>query len=118
MVCQMWIPVVPAAGLQVLKVWEVGAARQEVGGAREHHPDQVVPVETLMIQAIGLVNIALLPMSGPPLFARFASNGGKPHFHNTELLNRFVAKLEAFKWIVRVGFPSGQVAALIPCKNE
>ena len=85
MVCQMWIPVVPAAGLQVLKVWEVGAARQEVGGARVHHPDQVVPVETLMIQAIGLVNIALLPMSGPPLFARFASNGGKPHFHNTEV---------------------------------
>lgn len=80
MVCQMWIPMVPAAGPQVLKVWEVGVARQEVGGAREHHLDQVAPVETLMIQATGLVNTALLPMLGLPLFARFASIGGKPHF--------------------------------------
>lgn len=60
MVCQMWIPMVPAAGQQAQRAWEVGAAGAEVEEARAQHPNQVALPETSMIQATGPVNIAPL----------------------------------------------------------
>lgn len=84
---QTWMLVEPAAGVLVQKVWEVGAAKQGVEGAREHHhhpADQVVPVETLMIRTIGPANTALLPISGQRMFARCASNDGNTSFPTTK----------------------------------
>lgn len=49
MVYQMWTPMVPAAGQQAQRIWEAQATREEVGGARQQHRGQVVPVEILMI---------------------------------------------------------------------
>ena len=95
----MCIPMAPAAGLRVLKVWEAEAARQEAGGAKERRLDRVAPVETLMIPATGPASTALLPTSGLPPFARFASIVGKPpHFpslfpHNTQVNSGHVEEM-------------------------
>lgn len=48
-----------------------------MGGARVLHQDQVVPVEILMIQAAGPVNIVLFQMSSWLPYARCASGDRK-----------------------------------------
>lgn len=77
MVYQMWIRIVPpVAGQLAQRVWEVRAVRVEVQGARLHHRDQVVPVEILMIRAIGPVSIAPLLMLRQLLSVRCAITAG------------------------------------------
>lgn len=71
---------VPVAGQQARRTWEVQAARGEVGGARLQHPKLVVQVATMMIQATGLAIIAPLLIPSRPSSVRCASNADKPHF--------------------------------------
>lgn len=73
----MWTRMVPVAGQQAQRAWEVQPVRENPGEARLPHPDQAVPIETLTIQSTGLVNIAPLPTSGQPPSVRCASNGDK-----------------------------------------
>lgn len=51
MVCQMLTVLVQPVRRrrQTQRVWEVQAAREEAGGARQQHPGQVAPIEILMI---------------------------------------------------------------------
>lgn len=60
---------VPTVEHQTQRAREVQAVREKAGGARLLHPDLVILLEILMIQATGTVNVASFLMSGQPLSA-------------------------------------------------
>lgn len=72
-------------------------AKEEVVRAREVHQNRAVQ-ETWMIQAIGIVNLAPLPMSNHQLFVKFVNDPGESRMLMMLALHR--GNFEVVYWVL------------------
>lgn len=92
MVYRMWILKVDLAEQLAQNIWEVEATKVEAAKVRQVYPGRQTTQETLMIQDIGLVSTARMPMLSQLPFVKFVISADEPlilNIHGCCLLSQW-----------------------------